>query len=263
MSINTNVVMYIILLLIILILIYFLLNKTKEGFNYKINNNKCDSNQCPISSYQNDIYKLHHNFVPMRQKNDMLIKHTESGNWFNKSKRPNNIFIVRHAEKHSSKLALDCNGILRSSYIPQLIETFNQHGFGIDSIITTNEYGTMHQQQTILLTSWLFNIPTFIYGDDKESEKAVKQIFSKKYFYGKNILFCWEHTCIQTLFIEIMKMSNQKFDKSKLPYWTKQNFQSIYHIDTNFNFNLLEENFTTCYKKDNNLVTFGKVQKCG
>ena len=266
MTINTTLAMYIILLLILLVIIYYLFNKYQEGFKYKINNPKCDSHNCPISKYQNDIYKLHIEFNPIRDNNHMITNNSVSNYWFNqiktKTKGPNNIFIIRHGEKVKSKFALDCNGILRSTFIPQLVETLNTQGFGIHGIITTNDYEYMHQQQTVLLTSWLFNIPTFIYGEDNETEKAVKQVFSNPFFDGKNVLFCWEHTCIQTLLVNIMKAGNKKIDKSKIPYWTTNNYKSILHLDNNMNLNILEENFTTCYPQDNNLLKYGKKQKC-
>ena len=105
----------------------------------------------------------------------MIAHNTESGNYFLKTKGPKNIFIIRHGEKIQTKTALDCNGILRSTYIPQLIEDLNKKGFGINTIITSYDYETMHQQQTVMLTSWLLNIPLFMYGDLYEPVSSVQR----------------------------------------------------------------------------------------
>jgi hypothetical protein len=203
----------------------------------------------------------------------MLSHNTSNGSFFNKTKGPENIFIIRHGEKIKSKTALDCNGILRSTYIPELIETLNEDGFGIHNIITANDYSSMHQQQTVFLTSWLFNIPLYIYGNQTECEKAVDQLFTNKYFDGKNVLICWEHNCIQTLLKTILTKGakakgyhNYVFKNpegtSKLPYWDTNNYKTIFYLDRELNFKILEEKFTTCYPLDNNLITYGKKQKC-
>lgn len=40
----------------------------------------------------------------------------------------------------------------------------------------------------------------------------------------KYILFCWEHKCIQTILINIMKMGNKTINNLDLPYWTLNNY---------------------------------------
>jgi hypothetical protein len=276
MNIFINISIYIILFVILLLIIRYIFRINKQGFKYNINNNKtdCDSHNCPVTKHQNDIYKLHVEFKPIRDKNHMLAHNRESCSFFNTTKGPENIFIIRHGEKIKSKTALDCNGILRSTYIPELIESLNKQDFGIHNIITAYDYNSMHQQQTVSLTSWLFSIPTFIYGDQTESEKAVKQLFTNKYFNGKTVLICWEHNCIQTLLSNIIEMgtkakglNNYVFKNpegtSDLPYWDTNNYKSIYHLDGELNLKVREEKFTTCYPKDNNEIVYGKVQKCG
>jgi len=47
-----------------------------------------------------------------------------------------------------------------------------------------------------------------------------------------------------------------------LPYWGKNNFDSVFHFDDNLNFKVHKENISTCYKKDNNEITYGKEQQC-
>ena len=50
---------------------------------------------------------------------------------------------------------------------------------------------------------------------------------------------------------------------SEMPYWHSNNYSSIYYLDKDFNFTLFEETLTTCYPKDNNIILYGKHQKCG
>ena len=265
-------------LVIILIKIFYI--KVIEGFKYKSTNKNsdCDKKDCPISKNQNDIYKLHVDFKPVRDKNHMIANNTITGNFLSKmigtKTGPENIFIIRHGEKVKTKDALDCNGILRSTYIPQLIENLNQEGFGINYIITAYDYNSMHQQQTVSLTSWLLSIPVFMYGDQTETEVTAKQLFTNSYFNGKTILICWEHGCIQTLLDNIIKIGvkakglhNYKFKNPKgnsdLPYWNTNNYKTIFHLDNQLNFNVSEEKFNTCFADDNNKIKYGKKQKCG
>lgn len=275
MNTYINIIIYIILLVSLVIIIRYIFRKYKEGFSYKIKqgNTKCDLHGCPITKYKNDIYKIHVEFKPIRDKNHMIAYNTESGTFFNSTKGPENIFMIRHGEKIKTKDALDCNGILRSTYIPELIETLNKDGFGIHAIITAYDYNSMHQQQTVSLTSWLLSIPIFTYGDQTETINAVNQLFSNPYYNGKSVLICWEHNCIQTLLNNIIEigvktkgLNNYVFKNpegtSDLPYWNTNNYKTIYHLDSQLNFEVLEENFTTCYAKDNNILTYGKKQKC-
>jgi hypothetical protein len=245
----------------------------------KQSSSDCDKNGCPVAKNQNDIYKLHAEFKPIRDKNHMLAHNTSKTDFlglnlnFNASVGPDNIFIIRHGEKIKSKTALDCNGILRSSYIPHLIETLNKKNFGINYIITSYNYASMHQEQTVALTSWLLNIPTFMYGQQFEPEKAVKELYTNKFFNGKTVLICWEHNCIQTLLPELFKIgtkakgiNNYEFvnpeGNDKMPYWHHNNFKSIYHLDSEFNFTIMEEKFNTCFKEDNDKISYDKTQHC-
>jgi hypothetical protein len=204
----------------------------------------------------------------------MIAHNTESGNFFNKTKGPANIFIIRHGEKIKSKHALDCNGILRSTYIPKLISKINKNGYGIHAIITAYDYVSMHQEQTISLTSWLMSIPCFMYGQQSESEVAINNVFTNPKFSGKTVLFCWEHTCLQelvrnitTIGAKIKGISNYQFKNpegtSALPYWDTNNYKSILFFDENLNYKVFEEDFTSCYSNENDILTYtGKVQEC-
>jgi hypothetical protein len=198
---NKNIKLAIMIILAV-ICILFLLNivyqNSKDGFK-NIKNPSCDKKECPITKAQNDMYKLHVEYKPQRDQNHTLSRKTETGNFFSKAKGPANIFIIRHGEKLKTKFALDCNGILRSTYIPNLIEDLNKKGFGIHSLVIAYDYASMHQQQTILLTSWLYSIPLFMYGDRTATEATITTILKNPYFSGKTVLLCWEHDCIQSL----------------------------------------------------------------
>jgi len=232
------------------------------------NNAMCNKQECPFKN-NSDFYKLHTDYAHQRRKNDMLTKH----NIIN-CKGPANIFIIRHGEKLKTQYHLDCNGILRSIYIPELIEQINEKGFGISSLITSLPGSSMHKEQTIALTSWLLNIPLFMYGSCHKPNTLVKEIFSNPVYNGKTVLICWEHQCMQGLLKEILKVGpktrgikNYVFKNpegtSEMPYWHSNNYSSIYYLDKDFNFTLLEETLTTCYPKDNNIILYGKHQKCG
>lgn len=274
-NININIAILMILVVLAIIGIFFSLRlaykRLKEGF--KTTNISCDSKGCPITQLQNNIYKLHVDSKKNRDINNIWSHKTKTGNFFFNTKGPANIFIIRHGEKIKSKTSLDCNGILRSTYIPELITSLNKKGFGIHNIITTNDYNSMHQQQTVMLTSWLYSIPLFIFGEATESKEAVQKIFTNPYFNGKTVLFCWEHTCIQSLIENIITigakekgLKNYTFinpeGKLGLPYWDTNNYKSILHFDDNLNLEVNDEELTTCYENDNNVLVYGKKQKC-
>ena len=70
--------------------------------------------------------------------------------------------------------------------------------------------------------------------------------------------------CLNDLSLEVL--DNYKFKNpkgtSELPYWDTNNYKSIYHFDENLNFDISEEKFTSCYKEENDKITYGKEQKC-
>jgi hypothetical protein len=162
---------------------------------------------------------------------------------------------------------------LRSTYIPDLIDDLNNKGYGINAIITMTSYVSMHVQQTIMLTSWLLNIPIFIYGEQYDQKITIENVFENHYFSGKNVLICWEHTCIQELIQQIIKigpkvkgLTNYKFvnpeGNSGLPKWGHNNYQSVVHFDDELNFETFTESFNTCYSDDNDQLVYGVKQKC-
>ena len=265
--------MSIIFVSLIILFINYCSTKYNKKDNFENSKVMCHANGFPNKNNHNIFFKLHEELKQKRDLNHLLSRKTNKSNFIFPEKGPSNIFIIRHGEKIKGKVALDSNGILRSTYIPTLIDDLNKKGYGFHNIITANDYNSMHQEQTVLLTSWLYSIPLFIYGDYNDPEITVKTLFKNKYFHGKTILICWEHNCIQTLLKCILKigskeksLKNYTFKNpegtSEMPYWDTNNYKSIYHLDNNLNFYIYEENFTTCFSEDNNVILYGKKQKC-
>ena len=102
---------------------------------------------------------------------------------------------------------------------------------------------------------------------------TIENVFENPYFTGKNVLICWEHTCIQELIQQIIKigpkvkgLTNYKFvnpdGNSGLPNWGHNNYQSVLHFDDELNFEAFHESFTTCYSDDNDQIVYGISQMC-
>jgi hypothetical protein len=280
MIFNKNIILGIIFVCLVIILVYYVYmgtNTNSQGLKKKSGkkgSNKCDTNGCPVKQEQNDIYILHESYKKKRAKNDALTK-SSGGTFFKKSsnKGPENVFIIRHGEKMKHKYALDCNGILRSTYIPDLVEDLNHKGYGINVIVSMNNYASMHVQQTVMLTAWLLDIPLFIYGEQNDQQVTIENVFKNPYYAGKNVLICWEHTCIQELLQQIISiapkakgLTNYKFvnpdGNSGLPNWDHNNYQSVLHFDDELNFEAFHESFNTCYAEDNDTLVYGVSQTC-
>ena len=266
----------IIFLCLVIIVLYYIYTGIEKSNIKKIKNtsNKCDKNGCPKTNEQSIIYGIHESYKIKRDKNDALNKSSGSAFFKNSSnKGPENVFIIRHGEKKVTDPSLDCNGILRSTYIPDLIEDLNSQGYGINAIITMTSYVSMHVQQTIMLASWLLDLPIFIYGEQSDTKITIENLFKNPYFTNKNVLICWEHTCIQDLIKQIIKigpnvkgLTNYKFvnpeGNSGVPKWGHDNYQSVVHFDDELNFKTFTESFTTCYSDDNDQLVYGVKQKC-
>jgi hypothetical protein len=273
------VIIITVVILLILIIIYIQnLNDTPNDIanvNNEMNiNNKhiCQKDGCPVVKNQNSIYKLYIDYSQKRNRNMELASKNKNSFIF-PTKGPKNIFIIRHGEKLKTLFSLDCNGILRSTYIPMLIENLNKAGYGVNDIITALGYTSMHREQTVMLTSWLLNIPLFMYGDLTEIDKTIKMLFTNNYFNGKTVLICWEHNCIQDMVKAIVKIGTKekgikdyKFENelgnNKMPYWNDNDFSTIYHFNNELKFDVLNENIKTCFKEATPQVTYGKEQKC-
>jgi hypothetical protein len=276
-NINILGVIFACLVIVVIYYVYYVYTSSSISISKglrKKGSKKCDTNGCPIKQEQNDIYILHESYKKKREKNDALTKNS-GGDFFKKSsnKGPENVFIIRHGEKMKKKYALDCNGILRSTYIPDLVEDLNHKGYGINVIVSMNNYESMHVQQTVMLTAWLLDIPLFIYGEQNDQQVTIENVFKNPYYNGKNVLICWEHTCIQELLQQIISiapkakgLTNYKFvnpdGNSGLPNWDHNNYQSVLHFDDELNFEAFHESFNTCYSDDNDQLVYGVSQTC-
>jgi hypothetical protein len=281
-----NSIIIFVTIIIIIICIYYinsvndqiytsipLSQQVTEKKNKKIiTNSSVDCNNgCPTNTNDNKLFKLYKDYHGSRADNKSLNKKINSS-----PVGPANIFIIRHGEKVNSLVSLDCNGIYRSCYNLHLLEEINRMGFGIDFIVTANPdilSGAMHIEQTIMAVSWLMDIPLFIFGSMGDPAEAVSNVYKNHLFNNKNILFCWEHTCIQNLLLNIIKIGpatkkkkNKAFinknGKLALPYWASNNYQSVIYLDEDFNDTIFSSGIKTCFKKDNEKLIFGKQQIC-
>ena len=134
---NNTLIIFIIIIIVILVLLYYYFINISITQTEKYN---CNIKNCPIITKDDDkLYKIYNEYKELRKKNVILQK-SNIHNYFFKTKGPSNIFIIRHGEKIKGDFPLDCNGILRSTYISKLIETLNNKGYGIDSVITPIKY---------------------------------------------------------------------------------------------------------------------------
>lgn len=121
---------------------------------------------------------------------------------------PKNIFIIRHGEKNG--YCLNNNGVYRASKLVEYVNQLASKGFPISYILTCNPcaYKTsdasMRPQQTISLSSFMLNIPFYIYGDDQGFTDLTNPLFNSGIFDGLNVLICWEHSSIQSLALNIL-----------------------------------------------------------
>jgi len=139
---------------------------------------------------------------------------------------PKNIYIIRHGEKTSSfrtpgsttiQYHLNQNGIYRACQIPDLINQLATNGYPITYLVAANPCpwnsadGSMRQQQTITMASFLLNIPLFMFGSANDNQAVADALFDPSPtnpFNGLNVLICWEHTAIQDLCLKIIETSN-------------------------------------------------------
>lgn len=74
---------------------------------------------------------------------------------------------------------------------------------------TNNNDNSMRPETTIMLTSFLLNIPLYIYSDSNISQpyngETAYQLFTNQIFRGKNVLIVWEHKNIQSLTNQIIQ----------------------------------------------------------
>jgi len=120
-------------------------------------------------------------------------------------KGPANIFIIRHGEKTTPNYCLNNNGIYRSCEIPDIINWLGKNGYPIDYLVTCNPKPftqvspSVRPEQTILMSSFLLNIPLFMYGNSVETSQTAEAIMTNSQYDGANIFISWEHINIQAL----------------------------------------------------------------
>lgn len=131
---------------------------------------------------------------------------------------PANIFIGMEGEKNTNSSSttiyyqLDCNGIQRSAELPDLMNDLATSGYPIFAIFTCNAHMQItssstdiatRPQQTAFLSSWLLNIPLYIYNNQNITQPynaaTAIEIFTNPLFRGKNIFIIWEHNNTQGL----------------------------------------------------------------
>jgi hypothetical protein len=239
---------------------------------------KCNSKGFPSKNKNGDLYKIYNHYSDMRDFNSNIQKNTNYRLKHHSSKPigPKNIFIARHAQRTEPDYYLNHNGIYKSTIIPELINAINNEGYPIHAVVTVNPSPvghSIHVQQTITLSSWLLNIPLYIFGDKYDTKKTATEIYSNNTFNDLNILYVGDHTCAQSLIRYIIKIGEQtkeiknyKFKNplgnSKLPYWHKGAYDIMYHIDNKLNLRILNEGAHTC-ERSTQSITWGKHQKCG
>ena len=135
---------------------------------------------------------------------------------------PKNIFIIRHGEKIPStptnrQFHLNQNGVYRACQIPTVVNQLATIGYPISYMVSTNPCSmntadpSMRNQQTVIMASFLLNIPMFVYGSIDDTQNVADALFSTdpaNPFNGLNVLICWEHTTIQDLCLKLMTNAN-------------------------------------------------------
>jgi hypothetical protein len=230
--------------------------------------------------YQNNdalysLYQSYQNSFTPNYINNNLLQLTNPKNYLHHPLGPSNIFIIRHGEKNDnngSKIyyTINFNGIKRSCELPNFINNLGIQGYPISAIITCNPimtYTTKHidvsmrPNSTIMLSSWLLNIPMYSYTPSNVSQPydattAIK-LFTEPYFKGKNILIVFEHKNIQSLTNQIVQCYNYIQNESKLD---NLNSDTVFKISTQDwwekNTPVPKKNQYVGYKPKQNVSTF-------
>ena len=251
-------------------------NKLKKKTLFK-RNPKCNNNQ-PLKDVNGELFEIYNDYSDMREFNKNIQNNADYRDKHQTEKAigPKNIFVFRHAQRTQPEYYLNSNGIYKSTQIPKVINALNNKGYPIDAIVTVNpaaKNNAIHIQQTITLSSWLLNIPLYIYGTKYDTKETIKTIYSTNNFNNLNIIYVSDHACVQSLIENIIEIGsktknlknynfNNYLGNSKLPYWHHNNYQSIYHIDNKLKLHILNEGIETCEKGTLD-ITWGKRQACG
>jgi hypothetical protein len=228
-------------------------------------------NGCNHPDKESSLHKIYIAYTKQRNNNKKYRQRSVGSSPIG----PANIFIVRHGERSQKLVSLNCNGMRRAVQMVNVIEKLNSMKYSIDYIITSNpdlSTASMHLEQTVMMSAWLMDIPLFIFGQSEDSDITINNIYSNSLFNNKNILICWDHTCIQTMLKNILtvgpatkKIPNKAFLDSNgtlaLPYWDKNNYRSMIQITEDFEDIIYDTGVYTCQKGDNDLQ-FGIPQSC-
>ena len=178
------------------------------------------------SSFTNSdiIYSVYQSyqktFTPNYIQNNLLLL-TNPSNYTNLSMGPSNIFMIRHGEKNSNNYNtptnentfydINLNGIYRSIELPNFINELGTSGFPISAIVTVNPNMDIisnfndlstRPQQTIMFSSWILNIPLYIFSTANVSQPydatTAINIFTNPSLRGKNIVVAFEHDNMQS-----------------------------------------------------------------
>lgn len=237
------------------------------------------SNGCPVDKFPPIVTNLFNNpdilysvyekyqstFTPQYIQNNLLYL-TNPQNFSQLPPGPSNIFIIRHAEKNNDAntnitnsntyYTINCNGIYRSVNLPTFINYLGSSGFPITAIVTCNPnmdypaaYGdlSMRPQSTITISSWLLNIPIYVFSGSNTSQpydatNAIN-LFTNPYLQGKNVLVVWEHKNIQALSNQIVQCYNY--------IQSGGNIQSLYNSGiTSYNSTLYNISTESWWKKN-------------
>lgn len=142
---------------------------------------------------------------------------TNTSNYTNSPAGPANIFFIRHGEKPENGYTLNCNGVDRACKLPTFVNNLGESGFPIFAIVTclpdmTGGSVSARPEYTIMMASFLLNIPIFIYQEANVSQpydgKTALELFTNSTFTGKNVLVCWEHKNIQSLVNQTVQCYN-------------------------------------------------------
>ena len=171
-------------------------------------------------------------FTPNYIQNN-LLQLTNPSNYSNNTPMgPSNIFMIRHGEKNSDNFVatqtnqntfydINLNGIYRSIELPNLINELGTSGFPISAIVTANpnmdiisSYNDLstRPQQTIMFSSWILNIPLYIFSTTNVSQPydatTAINIFTNSSLRGKNIIVAFQHANMQSLTNQLVQCYN-------------------------------------------------------
>jgi hypothetical protein len=221
--VNILIVFFIILISFQIILVNHNVEGLENGKSYQsYDTNTFSFTLAESPSILYSIYNSYQNtFTPKYLLNnyDHL---TDPSNYTGSPPGPANIFFIRHGEKPENGYILNSNGVNRASQLPTFINNLGENGFPIFAIVTCLpnmsepkkdvKNLSAHPEFTIMMVSFLLNIPIFMYQESNVSQPyngtTALQLFTNTTFIGKNIVVCWEHGNIQSLVNQTVQCYN-------------------------------------------------------